>query len=107
MLQQSYVAYNNAVDLSNQLQSVQTTCDSNGCTNTGGYQTEVIQGNNTTGGYCYNYFNPAYWYVVNITTAAVYEFHNDGSMTVLCTGYQYSVDTSSASTNGGTSGGDN
>jgi len=106
VLQQSYVAYQNAVNLSNQLQQTQTTCDGNGnCTNTGGYQTEVIQGNNTTGGYCYNYFNPAYWYVVNNTTAAVYEFHNDGSMAVLCTGYQWLDTGSSASTNGGTGGG--
>lgn len=105
VLQQSYVAYQNAVNTANQLQEIQTTCDGNGnCASTGGYQTEVIQGNNTTGGYCYTYFNPAYWYVVNITTADVYEFHNDGSMTVLCAGYVWLTPGDSASTNGGTGG---
>jgi|SRR5579883_1357033 len=108
LLQQPQVAYQNAVDYANQISVVQTTCDGNGvCTSTGGGQIVVLQGNNQYGGYCYSYFNPAYWYVENITTAAVWEFHNDGTMAVMCTGYQYSVDTGSASTNGGTSGGDN
>lgn len=104
VLQQTQAAYQNAVDYANQLQSSPMTCDTNGNCTSNYDQVQVVQGNNQMAGYCYTYFNPAYWYVVSITTGKVYEFHNDGTMALMCTGYVWYTDNSSASTNGGTGG---